>query len=112
VDKRKVLSILTWALIGLVIVLIIDIVILLVLGNWDPVQMLTALSIISFFESGLLLTIGGVALIIGEFPSVGKALNPEWTPDKGKETRELSYSPLLLAGFLFLVSMLSSLFVY
>ena len=102
----------TWALIGLIIVLIIDLIVLLVLGIWSPFQMLMTLSIITFFESGLLLTIGGVALIIGEFPSVGKAINQEWTPEKGKETRELSYSPLLLAGFLFLVSIVSSLFVY
>jgi hypothetical protein len=112
VDQRKALSILTWALIALVIVLIIDLIVILVLGIWNPFQMLMTLSIITFFESGLLLTIGGVALIIGEFPSVGKAINQEWTPEKGKETRELSYSPLLLAGFLFLVSIVFSLFVY
>jgi len=103
---------LIWASIGLVIVLIIDLIILLVLGIWNPLQMLTTLSIITFFESGVLLTIGGIALIIGEFPSVGKAINQEWTPEKGKETRELSYSPLLLAVFLFLASIVSSLFVY
>jgi hypothetical protein len=112
VDKHKALSILVWASIGLAIVLIIDLIILLVLGIWNPAQMLIALSTITFFESGLLLTLGGVALIIGEFPSVGKAINKEWTPKKGKETREQSYTPLLLAGFLFLVSIVSSLFVY
>lgn len=100
-----------WALIGLGIVIGINLVIFLVLGFWQPIQILQAMSGLTFFETGFFLFIGGMALMLGGFPSLGKVVHKEWTPEKGKETREFSYSPLVLSGLLFLVSVLTSLFV-
>jgi hypothetical protein len=69
------------------------------------------MSLFSFFEAGFFLFIGGAALMIGGYPSLGKALYKDWTPEKGKETRGLSYTPLTIAALLFLVTILTSLFV-
>ncbi|MFX0168307.1 MAG: hypothetical protein ACFE89_03020 [Candidatus Hodarchaeota archaeon] len=111
-DRRTAISLIVWALIGLGIILGINMAIILIRGFWQPVQILLAMSGLTFFETGFFLLIGGMALMLGGFPSLGKALQKDWTPQKGKETRELSYIPLMVAGLLFLVSVLTSLAVY
>lgn len=74
-------------------------------------MLLIAMSNLTFFEAGVIMVIGGITLMIGGFPSIGRTIYNEWDPEKAKETRELSYTPLLLSVFLFLVSILTSLFV-
>ncbi|MFX0079949.1 MAG: hypothetical protein ACFE8O_11985 [Candidatus Hermodarchaeota archaeon] len=108
-DKQKVISTIVWAAIGLGVILVINLVIFLIIGIWHPILILIAMSNLTFFEAGVIMVIGGLALMIGGFPSIGRTIYNEWNPEKAKETREMSYMPLLLSGFLFLVSITASL---
>lgn len=110
-DRQKATSTIVWATIALGVILVINLVIFLVLGFWNPIVLLIAMSNLTFFEAGVIMVIGGIALMIGGFPSIGRTLYNEWNPEKAKETREMSYTPLLLSVFLFLVSIITSLFV-
>lgn len=111
-DRNNLIAIVIWAFVGLGIVLGIDMVVILLLGFWHPPQILLSLSGLTFFETGFFLFVGGAILMVGGFPSLGKALGREWTPKQGKKTRELSYTPLVISGLLFFVSILTSLIVY
>jgi hypothetical protein len=84
-----------WATIALGVILVINLVIFLVLGFWNPIVLLIAMSNLTFFEAGVIMVIGGIALMIGGFPSIGRTLYNEWNPEKAKETREMSYTPHL-----------------
>jgi len=108
-DKQKVISTIVWAAIGLGVILVSNLVIFLIIGIWHPILILIAMSNLTFFEAGVIMVIGGLALMIGGFPSIGRTIYNEWNPEKAKETREMSYTPLLLSGFLFLVSITTSL---
>ena len=110
--KQKVISTILWASIGLAVILVINFVIFFLLGIWDIIRLLIAMSGITFFEAGLFFVIGGIALMIGGFPSINRAIYDEYNPEKAKTARELSYTPLLLAGFLLLVSIITSLAVF
>ena len=103
------ISTIVWATIGLGIILVINLVIFLFMGIWHPILLLIAMSNLTFFEAGVIMVIGGLTLMIGGFPSIGRATYNEWNPEKAKETREMSYTPLLLSVFLFLVSITTSL---
>jgi hypothetical protein len=104
-----VVSAVLWASIGLGVILVINLAIFVILGIWDLFRLLIAMSDITFFEAGLFLVIGGIALMIGGFPSISRAIYDEYDPEKAKATQELSYAPLLLAGFLLLISIVTSL---
>ena len=110
--KQKAISVIVWAIIGLGVILVINVVIFLIFGIMDIIRLLIAMSGITFFEAGLFFVVGGIALMIGGFPSISRAIYDEYNPEKAKATRELSYAPLLLAGFLLLVSIISSLAVF
>lgn len=103
------ISTIVWAAIALGIILVINLVIFLIIGIWHPILILIAMSNLTFFEAGVIMVIGGIALMIGGFPSIARTIYNEWNPEKAKETREMSYTPLLLAVFLFLVSITTSL---
>ena len=110
-DRQKAISTIVWAAIALGIILVINLVIFLIMGFWNPILLLIVMSNLTFFEAGIIMVIGGIALMIGGFPSIARTIYNEWNPKKAKETREMSYTPLLLSVFLFLVSIITSLFV-
>lgn len=101
-----------WSLIGLAITVTIDVVAIVLVGYTNPVLILVALSVLTFLEAGPLLILGGVLLMVGGFPSLSMAIRRKWDPKLAKESIAASYTPLLLAGFLVLTSIVVSFFVY
>lgn len=106
------ISTVIWAAIALGIILVINLVIFLIMGIWHPILILIAMSNLTFFEAGVIMVIGGITLMIGGFPSIGRTIYNEWNPERAKETREMSYTPLLLSVFLFLVSITTSMIFF
>jgi len=56
--------------------------------------------------------VGGMILMVGGFPSLSMAIRRKWSKEMEKEAIYYSYVPLLTAGLLIIVSVITSLFVY
>ena len=100
------------SLIILVALLIINLIAIWLVGHRHPVLILIAFSTITFLESGVFALIGGIILMVGGFPSISKAIRRKWSKELEHQTLPLSYVPLLVAGLLILVSVVTSFFVY